>query len=297
MDPLPYEIIEAMIQVFGQSFYYKDKMDGFMVGASVPKPLIDKYRNEYKFIWARKVLSELSDSEEGCVIQRKLLTQLCNLRHLPDADVQDKDAGLDALRKLKNLAQQFQLIYTEEKKTTIDRRELKAQERQLISQRAQKLEKLRKTFNYNITSTNRQSAGYALEDLLKDLFALFEIEYRPPYKTDTQQIDGHFQFNGFDYIVEARWRKKRPDEDEIGGFQRKVNTKLESTRGLFISVQGFRDEVVDKFNGKGANIIFMCGQDLSLILEGNVDLRDGLKMKVERAAQEGIVYSPLARML
>lgn len=103
--------------------------------------------------------------------------------------------------------------------------------------------------------------------------------------------------NGFDYIVEVRWRKNPPDEAEIGGFQRKVNTKLESTRGLFISVQRFRDKVVEKYNGEGANTIFMCGQDLSLILEGIVDLRDGLKAKIERAAQEGIVYYPLARMI
>lgn len=185
MDPLPYDIVEAMIQVFGRSFYYKDSMASFLLGAGVPKSLIDNYRTEYKYPWARKILNELSNSEEGRIIQRKILTQMCRLRNLPDPNVSDKDAGLDALRRLQKLANEYQMIYSEEKKTTISRRELKAQEVQLLNQRAQKLEELRNNFNQNVTNINRQSAGYSLENLLEELFALFEIEYRPPYKVDT----------------------------------------------------------------------------------------------------------------
>jgi hypothetical protein len=110
---------------------------------------------------------------------------------------------------------------------------------QIIKERSEKLESLRKTFTDGIINPDRQSAGYSLEDLLKDLFALFEIEYRKSYKTPTQQIDGSFRFEGFDYLVEAKWRKDFPSEQEIGGFKHKVDGVLESTRGLFVSVQGF----------------------------------------------------------
>ena len=79
----------------------------------------------------------------------------------------------------------------------------------------------------------------------------------------------------------------------MGGFQRKVNSKLESTRGLFVSMPGFRSEVAAQFNGHGANLILMDGRDLVHILEGRMDLRDALKAKIERAAQEGIVLTPL----
>lgn len=297
MEPLPYEIIEAMIQVFGRSFYYKDKMAGFMLNSGVPRPLVEQYRDEYKFKWARKVLSELGNTEDGCITQRRILTNLCRLRNLPDSDVQDKSAGLDALRKLKSVAKENQLFFEEVKQQTNLRQETIQKNIELKTLRSQKLEDLRKVFNQNLISKDRQTAGYSLEKLLKELFALSEIEYRPSYKTETQQIDGHFQFGGFDYLVEARWRKNPPDEDEIGAFQRKINTKLESTRGLFISIQGFRDKVIEQYNGEGANIIFMCGQDLTLILEGHIDLRDGLRAKIDRAAQEGIVYYPLNQFL
>jgi hypothetical protein len=37
----------------------------------------------------------------------------------------------------------------------------------------------------------------------------------------------------------------------------------------------------------------MNGSDVIHILEGRIDLRDGLKKKIEKAAQEGIVFAPL----
>jgi hypothetical protein len=83
------------------------------------------------------------------------------------------------------------------------------------------------------------------------MFSLSEIEYRKSYRTETQQIDGHFQFQGFDYLVETKWRVDQPTVQEIGGFKCKVDHKFESTKGLFISVVGFRSEVADYFSETG----------------------------------------------
>ncbi len=48
-------------------------------------------------------------------------------------------------------------------------------------------------------------------------------------------------------------------------------------RGLFVSMVGFRQEVVLEFTrGASSNIILMDGQDLALILEGHIS-RSGLK--------------------
>lgn len=137
--------------------------------------------------------------------------------------------------------------------------------------------------------------GYSLQDLLAQLFELHEIAYRPPYRTPTEEIDGHFGFKGFDYLVEARWRRDPPTAADLGGFKSKVDRKVQSTRGLFVSVAGFRQEVVLQFTqGATSNIILMDGQDLALILEGHVSLTDALDLKIQKAAQEGIIYFPLA---
>jgi hypothetical protein len=293
MNPLPYEIMDAMIQCFGRSFFYKDPMSAFLYNCEVPRALADKHRHEHKFVWARKLLTELGESESGRVLQRRVLTALCQLRNLPDKEVPDRAAGLDALRNLKDLALAHDLVARDEVDRGTQRKQAAAEHTRILQERSAKLESLRQTFNAAAIDSNRQAAGYSLEDLLRELFSLFELEYRKSYRTETQQIDGCFNFQGFDYLVEAKWRSDQPTEQELGGFQRKVNTKLESTRGLFVSVPGFRPAVAAQCNGYGANLILMDGRDLIHVLDGRTDLRDGLKKKIERAAQEGIVFTPL----
>lgn len=296
MTPLPYEIIQAMIQCFGRAFHYKDNLTAFFLTCGVPRHLNDRYREQAKFVWGRSILSELGQTEKGCQIQRRILTELCKLRDLPDKEVTDRNAGINSLRELKRLALE-QKLFVEEILNKEKIRSNQSEERQkIIQERSQSLERLRSTFNKAVISGNRQEAGYSLEDLIKELFALFEIEYRKSYRIDTQQIDGHFRFENFDYLVEAKWRQDMPTEQEIGGFKQKVDTKIESTRGLFISVPGFRPEVVQQFNSHGGNIILIDGSHIIQILEGRHDLRDVLRTIISKAAQEGLAYTPASSL-
>jgi hypothetical protein len=144
------------------------------------------------------------------------------------------------------------------------------------------------------SSDDPQGRGYGLEDLLAELFELHEITYRRPYRTETEQIDGHFEFKGFDYLVEARWRATHASETDIGAFKVKVDKKLASTRGVFVSLMGYRTEVVMEFTrGVTSHIVLVDGSDLTLILEGQVSLADALDLKIQKAAQEGIIFFPL----
>lgn len=290
---LPYEITQAMIQCFGKCFHYKDKMEAFLRAAGVPTDIAQRHRNEYKFVWARKTLVDLDGSESGMEIQRRILTELCKLRNVPDEDAPDRNAALEALRNLKGLAVQHDLYVEEAKQAGTQRQQLAKERERVQAERAAKLDDLKRQFSDALVNPNRQQVGYFLEGLLRELFSLYGVEYRKPYKTETEQIDGHIWFEGFDYLVEARWRKDQPGVQEIGGFKAKVDSKLESTRGIFIAVQGIRPEVVQQFQGRGNNLIFWDGMDLIEVLEGRVDLRDAMKFKIEKAAQEGKAFVPL----
>ncbi|WP_053366284.1 restriction endonuclease [Bacillus sp. FJAT-27245] len=298
MKHLPYEIMEQTIQCFGKCFHFKDPMASFMRSSGVPILLINKYRDLPKFVWARRVLEELSSTEEGVLIQRKILTNLCNLKDLPDKEVKDRNAGLDALRKLKRLAIENDVFVKEQKVKENVKKIIAEQKQAIVKERSKQLEELRTNFISNITENNRQKAGFVLEDLLKNLFEINNIEYRKSFRTteNTQQIDGFYSFDGFDYLVEAKWRKEIPNVIDIAGFKYKIETKIDSTRGLFVSINGFRQEVIKEFSGKGTKIIFMDGHDLMLILEGRINLWDGLRYKIERVVQLGEPYSPLACM-
>jgi hypothetical protein len=73
-----------------------------------------------------------------------------------------------------------------------------------------------------------------------------------------------------------------------------VKAKIESTRGLFLSIPGFRKEVVDEAVTL-ANLILMDGEELAVILEGRVSLVEGLQIKLDKAAQEGLLFYSLVR--
>lgn len=295
---LPFQVREAIVEACGKAFWLKDPLKSLMLSAGVPPELYERYADESKFKIARHILSELDAmDDEGWEIQRRLITELCQLRKLPDESVPDRDAGLAALRFLKELARD-QKLFLEREQTEAEERAQKARRQQAaLAARAEKMAELRKTFQtLAMAGEDPQARGYSLEDLLAELFELHEIAYRRSYRTPTEEIDGHFGFKGFDYLVEARWRRDPPTEADLAALKGKVDRKIQSTRGLFISIPGFRQEVVLRFTqGTTSNIVLMDGQDLILILEGHISLTDALDLKIQKAAQEGIIYFPLAQ--
>jgi hypothetical protein len=136
-----------------------------------------------------------------------------------------------------------------------------------------------------------------LEDLIGDLFNLYRIPYHSPYRKGTvEQTDGFFTFNGFQYLIESRWRKKPPTLNDLRAFSLKVEAKIESTRGLFVSISGFRDDVLVEAKPL-RNVIYVNGQDLAHILEGRNLLPQALTVKIDQAARRGVFFYPLQNHL
>jgi hypothetical protein len=295
---LPFEIKNTLIEVCGRSFWYKQPLFDLFARAGIPEESFLKYEHESKFKMARLLIDDLEGiGEEGWLLQRQLVTELCKLRTLPDSEVPDKDAGLAALRKLKELAYEQKIVFEEEKQQT-QRIATDAEVRiQRARERDRRLAELQNAFTSMIASSDHQARGYSLEDLLSELFAIFELRYRKSYRTESEQIDGFFAFGGFDYLVEARWRNEPPTLEDLLAFKGKVDRKIESTRGFFVSVQSFRPDTVQRLREAGpANLILMDGYDLTLLLEGRVSLIDGLQAKIDKASQEGILHYPLSNL-
>ena len=297
-DLLPYDVKDALIQVCGRAFWYKQPLFDMFARAGIPEDIYLKYEPEAKFKIARQVLGDLESlGEDGMLLQRRLVTELCQLRNLPDLEVPDKDAGLESLKKLKKRAQENDLVAEEEKSKRARRTSDAEATVQKARDRQRRLGELKQAYIELTNSEDRQASGYGLEDLLKELFALNEIRYRKSYRAKGEQIDGFFAFGGFDYLVEARWRRKQPSLQDLLAFKGKVDRKIESTRGIFVSVNGFREEDVQGLREAGsANLVLFDGYDLSLILENRVSLIDALQAKVEKAAQEGTLYYSLAKL-
>ena len=296
MNGLPFEIKQAIVQTCGKIFWLKDPFRSFLLSAGVPVNLYTKYAQEPKYTITRHILDELETlGDDGFLIQRRIMTELCKLRNIPDPTVQDRDAALKELRYLKELASGQKLIIEEEKNIAYQREREVARKEGAIEARQQKIEGLRANFASMVSGKDDpQKRGYELEGLLAELFVVNDIDFRRSYRTPTEQIDGSFEYKGFNYLLEARWRESPPSEADLGAFKIKVDKKLESTRGIFVSIIPFRPEVVAEFTrGVSSNIILFDGSDLALIFEGRISLVEALDLKVKKAAQEGIIYFSL----
>jgi hypothetical protein len=293
---LPFDIREAIVQVCGKAFWLKGPLRSFFMSCGVDSKTFDRFSNEPKYTIARGVLSDLDNlGEEGFLIQRRIVTELCKLRGIPDETVPDRDAAIDALRNLKGIAYAHKLSQQEDIESSRQRTNDAKRQQVELAAKAGRLENLRKNYARMVADPEApQKRGYALEDLLAELFDIHEIPYRRPYRTPTEQIDGSFQYRGFTYLIEARWRAAAPNEADLAAFKTKVDKKLESTRGIFLSIIPFREEVVSEFTrGISSNIVLIDGSDLSIILEGHVSLDEALDTKIGKASEEGVIYFPL----
>lgn len=306
MTAIPETVRAAVVRVCRDAFWYKGDARAVFLTAGVPPALWDRYDNPdtSKPKIARLVLGELQQmGSKGEPVQRKIVEELCRMdRPLPDAVDQQK--GKQALADLKRAATAEQILVDPEKAAADQRRARDAQRLAAVQQRQARLGDLRARFFRLLrqqpgTQADRQSRGYELEQLLVELFQVYEIDYRKPYRIPSQQLDGAFNFRGFTYIVEAKWQQSQPTFGDLAEFKTKVDGKLDSTRGLFIAMAGFDDEIVSRLQQVAAasrhNLILADDRDLIEVFEGRIKLPDALLAKINAAEQEGRYWYPLGR--
>lgn len=300
VGPVAVEVIEAAVRVCGTAFHYKAQLRGVLVASGVPGEMYDRWDAEglSKFKIARHVLTDLAGrGAAGQDVVRRVVIELANMTK-PDATAPDHHAGKQAIADLKQLAvARRDLVDTATAEQEARRKE---QDRRVSAGKARQdaLDSLsRRLAALAVSKNSPQRRGYDLERLLADLFTAFELEYRPSYRNPHEQVDGAFDYKSFNYLVEARWRATAPGAGDLADFKTKVDGKLESTRGVFVSMAGFDQAVVDYFTraARGArnNLLLVDGQDLALIVQRNVALPDALDYKIHAASQRGRWWAPL----
>lgn len=161
------------------------------------------------------------------------------------------------------------------------------------SEAQKKLQELKMKLYDLYGQSNRQAAGLALEQILNELFSLFDLAPRKPFRVVGEQIDGSFELDGEIYLLEAKWEAQPLSEAPLLVFRGKVEGKSQFTRGLFIAIEGFSPAALDAITrGKQANFFLMHGNDLAIVLEGHIALDDLLRAKLRRLAEEGRLLTP-----
>ena len=145
-------------------------------------------------------------------------------------------------------------------------------------------ELLLRRFDTLVSSNDAQGRGYLLQDLLRDTFKHFEIPVENSFTRNDrgEQIDGAFNFEGWHYIVECRWRKKVTDIREVDGLLGPLDRSGDQTLGIFFSINGWSSKVPNllKQNSK-KRIILVDGTDFRTVLTGEITLSELLDAKLK----------------
>ncbi|MFZ3080969.1 MAG: hypothetical protein WA109_14925 [Bellilinea sp.] len=168
---------------------------------------------------------------------------------------------------------------------------IKKKERE--SNKEYQLNLLLKMFDDLSISSDYQTRGFLLQDLLNKLFLLYEISVSKSFQRNEggEQIDGAFSLQGWYYLIECKWTKKLADIRELDSLLGKVNRSGKQAMGLFLSIDGWSENVpyLLKQNPQKC-IILMEGYDLRNVLNGTIDLIKLLTAKITKLSLDSEPY-------
>lgn len=161
------------------------------------------------------------------------------------------------------------------------------------TQRAVQLAELQQQFFDLSGWTDRRAAGLALEELLNRLFALEGLTPREPFRVVGEQIDGAIELDHESYLVEAKWEQAPLDEQPLLVFRGKIEGKSQYTRGIFVVINGISEQARRAIPcGKQPSFFVIDGHDLSMVLGGDIGLKEFLRQRRRLLAQEGLITVP-----
>jgi hypothetical protein len=173
------------------------------------------------------------------MVEVSRITDFSHLARLEDGKEKVARAreAVEALRDL--VTPHAELLHEQERAEEARRRAYEASLQKLEIR--QRLEAISRKFFELIPLQDHQRRGYILQDILKELFELFDLDPKASFAIKGEQIDGAFTFDKTDYLLEARWQQEVVEPKELDAFSAKVTRKLENTLGLFLSINGFAE--------------------------------------------------------
>lgn len=287
--------LEALREALACVWWYRGDLERF-IRAYVPHPEVISRLDFHgtKRDVARQLTDALAADSQYTPALLDLMSELSSLDdsfpHLERLD--DGKAKVDAARAaIRALRKQYgdHAELVADREATAKRRE---EARRLADSRRASREKLDelKTRYVSMLQIPAQKRGYELQSLLRDLFELFDLDPKTSFALAGEQIDGAFTFDGDDYLIEARWREKPADPAALRDFAGKIETKLKTTLGVFISINSFTEAAVANHSRKGANMVLVDGDDLYAILDDRIPLPEALRRKRRHASQTGDIY-------
>ena len=160
----------------------------------------------------------------------------------------------------------------------------------------QSLEKLQTTLVQLTVKQGTPEGGFAFERWFYDLAIYFELDARPPYKTDDgRQIDGSVTYEGTTFLVETKFTKEHFDLTHIDSFMAKIESKADNTMGLLVSIAGFESGAIKAASKPRTPMLLIDhGHIFNLIFSGFMTLPQIIARIKRNASQSGRAHLPAA---
>jgi len=283
-------------------FWYKKDLRGFLQSCMSDKLLIAQADwSQYKRRIVDEIVGAMAAKQEVYFDDLlHVLSDVCDMRdfshleRLEDGKEKAKDAkkAVAALRKVMQSHEDLEA----EKRAIEERRRKSAEKRRMQTDWDARLTQLRENY-LALLGKKPQRRGYDLEELMRELFDLFDLDPKASFRNTGEQIDGAFSFDGTDYLFEAKWHNDPVGVQDLDGFGSKVRRNLENTLGLFLSINGFSDDGVTRHSTGQPVLILMTGADLIAVLENRIDLTELLRRKRRHASQTGNILLTVQEIL
>lgn len=286
---LDFNIKDKLITLSGACFWYWNTFYSFLESCGVPSSVYRQFGKEGGKYQLMRLILELLERQQRFDIIKNIVIQFYNFT--PSEDGIDREKAnklLDEFRKAIGDSILDEEIDKKEIERKIEEQKKIIEEKVLLKQ---KLQGIKDAFLKLKSLDDKQKRGFEIESLFFDLLELEEFEVHRPYRTTGEQLDGHFKYEKFDYIVEIKWTDSVSNQSDLSIFDGKIRGKGQSTRGFFLSINGFDTNAISKFSGDAPRIILMDGRDLFLILEELTTFYDLMKLKTDALAREGNIYA------
>ncbi len=208
-DAIMTTLKETVINVFWRK---KQDLRPLFRKCRVPDSVINNQDwDGYKINIVAPVLDYLNEFEDGLGPLRQILQETLSYQ---DGDhllwmTDGKKRKQEAERCLKRLrclvASHDAAVRTEADEKLARQRRIEEQQREAAFR--SQLKVIHDRFMEYCQSSDKQKRGYSLESILYDLFNLFELSPRGPFRRIGEQIDGAFTHCGDPFLLEAKWQK------------------------------------------------------------------------------------------
>jgi len=297
MSKLRYEIKQKIIEIAGTCFWINRNFYDFLESCGVEPDIYKKYEDQSgKYNKMRSILTDLENANCDDIL-KNIQSSIYNFRTIPDKKVMDVKLAEKNLFEFKELCgKDFvgEEIKNRDIISNLKKEKIKIDNKKIYFQ---KLEELKSEYISFFSEKNSQKRGYKLEEIVNRLFVLNEFEFQKSYKTGDEQIDGFFYLEGVHYLIETKWTKGQVGKNDMAIFDKKIDKKLQSSRGFFISINGFQQSAINDFSGCKPRLLLVDGEDLILILDNKVNLKDAIKAKINAAAKNGNIFFKIKEMI